>query len=456
MKYIKYLAILILFIAFTGSAEAQRMYAPSLAAPIPNDVSIGSTTAGKNLTVNATLGSELITWTDAGWNEDGATWTFAASTLTHVTGNTTTVTAAGITCVAGTTYKVTITGTGGGGTAAYTLGGATGTTIAASGAIAIEDFITASTTASLIITPASACTVAITNISVKALTDATGDLTVDGNARFRSQLYFTSRTQSATYPLITAGGVGTLYFDSANSVWILSGAVYSPNLVAMSNTGFIGMGTSNDVRFYRDASDTFAQRRTTTQQINRIYNTYTDASNYERLAITGVQGASVDAWAETAGTGADNLDYGIHPAGLGEVKIWGPLTKKSATANTGGGLRRTLAEATSGALSGATGTISVNVPSGARIQGIQLRVDTAVTSDSGVSWTAVYVNTPTTAICSGQAFTKNTKFNAIHPAYEITTGTVTITVAPNAGNFTAGVIRAVVYYEDLVTLSDNP
>jgi len=138
------------------------------------------------------------------------------------------------------------------------------------------------------------------------------------------------------------------------------------------------------------------------------------------------------------------------------TSITGGIIKKSPTANTGGGIRRTLVEATSGALSGATGSIAVNVPSGARIHGIQLRVDTAITSDTGVSWSAAYVNTPTTAICSGQAFAKNTKFDAVHPAYEVATGTVTITVAPNAGNFTAGVIRAVVYYEDLVALSDNP
>jgi len=116
-------------------------------------------------------------------------------------------------------------------------------------------------------------------------------------------------------------------------------------------------------------------------------------------------------------------------------------------AGTTGGFKRQFNEATSGTLSGATGSIAVNIPSGARILGVQLRVDTAITSGTGGTWSAVYVNTPTTAICSGQAFTKNTKFNAIHPAYEITTGTVTITLAPNTGTFSAGVVRAIVYYE---------
>ena len=129
--------------------------------------------------------------------------------------------------------------------------------------------------------------------------------------------------------------------------------------------------------------------------------------------------------------------------GSGTVSINGAVT-------SGGGFTRQLSETTSGVLSGATGSIAVNVPSGARILGVQLRVDTLITSgDGAASWTAAYVNTPTTAICSGQAFTANTKFNAIHPAYEITTGTVTITITPNANTFSGGVVRAMVYYEAL-------
>lgn len=121
---------------------------------------------------------------------------------------------------------------------------------------------------------------------------------------------------------------------------------------------------------------------------------------------------------------------------------------------TTGGKTARVVEATTGALSGASGTITLGIPSGNRILGVQFRVDTLITSAVGVSWTAVYTNTPTTAICSGKAFTKNTKFNTIHPAYEIATGTVAITITPNAGTFTAGVIRAIVYYENLDSMSD--
>jgi hypothetical protein len=423
------------------------------ATTIPGDTSIGSATAGKNLTVNATLGAELVTWTDVGWNEDGATWTFAASTLTHITGNTTTVTAtlgAGIT--AGTTYKVVIAGTGGGGTATYTLGGTTGTTIAASGAIAITDYITAGTTGSFIITPASGCTVAITSVSIKALTDATGDVTFEGNIRARSQV-LGAISPLAYPPYSFADDPDTgMYRSASNSVGFSGGGstLATFNTSGLTITGGLINLTANAF-IVKDADQTIALRNTTNQQTFRVYNTYTDASNGEWLSLTGVHGASVNINAMTNGTGADNLNINLRPAGTGGVMV------QDQTANVGGGHGKFFKNAVSATLSGTSGSIDVNVPSGTRIVGVQLRVDTAITSgDGATSWTAAYVNTPTTAICSGQAFATSTKFNAIHPAYELTTGVVTIRITPNANTFSGGVVRAVVYYEDFVALSDAP
>ena len=278
------------------------------------DANIGTTAAGKNLTVNATRGAELITWTDAGWNEDGSTWTFAGGVLTHVTGNTTAVTATLTAAIeVGKTYEVTIVGTGGGATATYTLGSVTGTTIAASGAIAITDYITATTTGSLIITPANTNTVAITSISIKAFTDATGDLTVDGNIVARSPFlagrgYYASPVYSfAAYP--TTGYV----FDGSTHRLITSG---SNALTLIDGT----LTISPNVSLCRDADYTLALRTGSNQQIARFYNTYTNSSNYERLSLTGVQGSSVNISAETAGTGGDNLDVVLTPAGTGAVK----------------------------------------------------------------------------------------------------------------------------------------
>lgn len=320
------------FVPYSGATGAVDLGTNTLAS---GSITVGTNTAGANVTVNATLGTELVDFTPAGWNEDGATWTMGATgPLVHVAGNTTTVTATlGAAIVAGTTYKVVITGTGGGGTATYTLGGVTGTTIAASGAIAITDYITAATTASLIITPASGCTVSITSISAKALTDATGDVTVDGNIIARSQIVSHAPIIASDRGISTKAdlGIGSTdwgFYHALSGVGIgiiVNGAEVgriSSNAISLfSNTGVFSIGSAGDVKIYRDAAGTIAQRDSTTQQVSRIYNTYTDASNYERLTLTGVQGASVNLTAETAGTGADNLNIVLTPAGTGSVVI---------------------------------------------------------------------------------------------------------------------------------------
>lgn len=54
-----------------------------------------------------------------------------------------------------------------------------------------------------------------------------------------------------------------------------------------------------------------------------VYGTSTDSSNYERLSLSTTAGSSVTLAAETAGTGADNLDILLKPAGTGTVQAYG-------------------------------------------------------------------------------------------------------------------------------------
>lgn len=287
-------------------------------------------TAGGNANINATLGSELITWTDAGWNEDGVTWTFAGGVLTHVTGNTTAVTGTvtGDLTVGGT-YAVRFVGTGGGGTATYTLGGVTGTTIAASGAIDFTDYITVSSNSELVITPASGCTVALTLVSVKLLTNNTGDLTVDGNAIFRSPVVFPTGTlANPGFKFLPQNSNAGMYVGSYGPTIENSGAdsgTFYQGIVIRSDHsyGFASSTATNatpDTKIVRDAANTLGLRNSTSQQKFNVYNTAASATaDYERSAFTGVQGNSVNWTAETNGAGADNIDCVITPAGTGKV-----------------------------------------------------------------------------------------------------------------------------------------
>lgn len=69
-----------------------------------------------------------------------------------------------------------------------------------------------------------------------------------------------------------------------------------------------------------DGANILAQRNDTNAQTHRCYRTFTDASNFERAAIqTGV--GYIELAAETAGTGTDDLDVRLTPAGAGLVRF---------------------------------------------------------------------------------------------------------------------------------------
>lgn len=87
--------------------------------------------------------------------------------------------------------------------------------------------------------------------------------------------------------------------------------------------GFSAAGVDagdSDLRLYRDAAGTLAQRNSTTAQSSNIYFSYTDASNYTRLALktaTGIHTLET----ESAGTGEANIDLALTPKGTGRVRF---------------------------------------------------------------------------------------------------------------------------------------
>ena len=120
------------------------------------------------------------------------------------------------------------------------------------------------------------------------------------------------------------------------------------------------------------------------------------------------------------------------------------------TESAGGGLSQAFVTA-SATLSGSSTTIAVAAPSGAKITGCQLIVDTAVTSAAATSWAAAYSGGSTDEIATGEAFTLGTTVNSFTTA--ILGSAANITITPNTGTFTGGKIRAIVYYEKFSDLT---
>lgn len=65
---------------------------------------------------------------------------------------------------------------------------------------------------------------------------------------------------------------------------IFGGFVFSPVVRVNSDSGEISIGASNDTIFKRDAANVLARRNGTAAQEDRVYGTYTDASNYRRIS----------------------------------------------------------------------------------------------------------------------------------------------------------------------------
>jgi hypothetical protein len=378
--------------------------------------SVGTTAAGKNLTVNATLGAEgAPALTTGNWTFNAGYWQYLTvpDQIEKFADGTGTLTpTAATTIVAGTTYKVTITVDSiSGSTATYTLGGVTGKALIS--ATTYTDYLTAATTGKLIITPtATGLRAVISAISILPLTDATGDLIVNGNLTVNS-------------PVLSSNGSKAFTISP-------SGVLVLPNSVSLG-----GENTTGGV----------------------VPLIGLDSGGNRALAGGAFYISGAGFYPGTAGSRSIGLTT-LPVSNLYTLES----TITSGVANSGGGHRRLTSEAVSAALSGATSVIAVNIPVGARILGAQLRVDTLIASgDGGTTWSAAYSGgAAAQAITTGQAFAKNTKANQMFdpnvnsPLVTSSVGTITITCDGAGPTFSAGVIRAIVYYEDFTAMGNNP
>lgn len=105
-----------------------------------------------------------------------------------------------------------------------------------------------------------------------------------------------------------------MYKAASNTLGLVVAGVvyyrfYSSSGFQLASGSYVGWGTTNlnnaptiDLTIYRDAANTLAQRNTTNAQAYRLYNTYTDASNYERLTFKWTSNLA-EISTEAAGTG---------------------------------------------------------------------------------------------------------------------------------------------------------
>ncbi len=221
------------------------------------------------------------------------------------------------------------------------------------------------------------------------------------------------------------------------------------NQIAMSIDGFVQF--------------TFIPGATGGIQFNSSAVSLLDANSNEVLSISGTSSAVNEVTVANAVTGSrpslsasggdTNIDLLLAGQNTGVVQVEDALSVSNNTeGNTARLNLRTAQEAVN--LSGATTDTTINIPSGARLLGASFCVNTAVTDDAGDdTWSAAYTGGSTTSLASGAAAAQNTKVDT-QVADEIASAQTNIRFTPNGGNFSAGVIEVVAYYEDLTSLAD--
>ena len=130
-----------------------------------------------------------------------------------------------------------------------------------------------------------------------------------------------TNTVSATTSLIADWQVNgsSMFYVRRDGRTIGAGGVYGANGleaglvsqgVVAGSAAYIGLCSATtatdatcDTRLFRDAADTLAQRRGANGQTFRLYNTYTDASNHERLSLRWASNVAIIG-TEAAGTGS--------------------------------------------------------------------------------------------------------------------------------------------------------
>lgn len=110
--------------------------------------------------------------------------------------------------------------------------------------------------------------------------------------------------------------VGTKYYlGNKNSAFEMNTAV-ALGWSASPGSGHPSATRSGDLYLFRDAANTLAQRNGVNAQTFNLYNTYTDASNYERGFMSWSKEAnSLYIGTEGAGTGSDARSVKIRSAG---------------------------------------------------------------------------------------------------------------------------------------------
>jgi hypothetical protein len=189
--------------------------------------------------------------------------------------------------------------------------------------------------------------------------DAAFTVYSDGDSTKNLQLSLSGLTTGTTRTLTAPDASGTIALTSdfasppaignttpntaafttltASSLVASGNVVSDSNLRMRSNTGQISLGAANDVQLFRGNTASVLELRSgTSPQTFRIYNTYTDASNFERLSLRWASNVAIIG-TEKGSVGGSARALELQANGVTKIVIaaTGNVTLRSADTSNG-------------------------------------------------------------------------------------------------------------------------
>ncbi len=209
----------------------------------------------------------------------------------------------------------------------------------------------------------------------------------------------------------------------------------------------------SDVFLFRDGPWELGLRDGTHDNFFYVYGTFTDANNYERLAVYAGSPINHIIESQTAGTGGDNINLTVRPAGSGLLTLG--VADTGTTIQMHGGLiiSRQFAQtrllsnsATVSTPSGQTATATNLIPAGCMLIGVTSRVLTAVTGPAGFDiGDGVDVDRFGNSISVGLGTTTNI-INATTSAITTFQASNDVVLTSDGADFTGGSVKLVAHY----------
>ena len=230
---------------------------------------------------------------------------------------------------------------------------------------------------------------------------------------------------------------------------ILGGDVQLPSAGALQ--------WSTDLKLFRDGPWELALRDGTNDNFFYVYGTFTDSSNYERLALYAGSSVLYVLEPQSAGTGNNTINMAVRALGGGALTL-GSLDNSDGWSARGFNFSfwkgtpeaRTFLDISSvllSALAGASVTTANLIPAGSIVLGITVRVETTITGPATFSiGDGVDVDRWGTGILvAAGTRTDITDYTSTNFTYNLA-GNADVTITSDGVDFTGGDIRVVCHY----------